>query len=305
MVFLPSNIKLFTNLATLISPNFGSGVSLPCFLGVFFLIAVYTGAPFYVLLIGCLLEGVSGSHLTFLGCTHAYVADSTTAQQRSFRFVVIALAITVGAACAHLLVGYLIDIAGHVTVFWTFFAVQTVNSLYIIICIPETEPTDQPAETSCDVSADEQQQQVPISRRRSSLSEIRDTLKESSSNAIKIFVRKPAQSELKTNRRLKLALLLSAFIIQACVELGKASVDNLFLLGYPICFTSITLGFYEAIAGLSRGFFAVIAVRLMTKRLSDVTIVLFGGFSYLLSRLVFAFASTWQDIALSRSALLT
>ena len=131
---------------------------------------------------------------------------------------------------------------------------------------------------------------------------IRDSVKSTGvkmADAVKIFTTKSTASGV-SQRRLKLALLLLAFVLQACVHLGKSSVDTLFLLGFPVCFTSVTLGFYQCILHLAHGLFAVVSVHFASKRCSDISMEVASCVSYVFGRLTFAFASSWQHILLSK-----
>ena len=261
-------------------PSLGATVKMT-----FFLLAISLKTDSFVVLIGSFFEGVCGSQLCFLGSAYAYVADTTTKQQRSVRFIVLATVNTIAIAVTQLLVGYLIDVTGYTAVFLLFSVIHLLNTIYILACIPNCKPPPN------DVTADVSTASKRLPRRRSSLQLIKEEFKETSVKiygAVKIF---SSKAETGGNR-VRMALLLSAFILQAFVLLGKGAVDALFLLGYPICFNSISYGYFLFVSHLLHGFLALLGVWVLTRCLRDITINIVSSLSVLASRLVFAYSTT-------------
>ena len=255
------------------------------------LVAIHFKTSPYVILLGSLVEGMTGSHLCFLGSTFGYVADITTKKGRSIRMFILITVHTLSTAFTNLGVGYLIEFAGYTLVFWIFEIIHLLNTIYIIVCIPDIRRPK--PETSKTATGSVQR------RRRSSIQQLKYEAKqvgEKLYGAVQIFSTK---SEIKRNR-LKLGLLLAAFILQACVLMGKGGTDILFMLSYPRCFTSVTYGYQVFFSNIYHGAVGLICVWVLTRCIRDITIEIIGSLSFLAARLMFAFCVTQLQVYMSK-----
>ena len=90
------------------------------------------------LLIGAALDGLSGGPAVIMSAVFAYIADVTTAKQRSVRVIIVQSMVIVGLAVSQLGVGFMIDTVGY---FYTFIAIAACLSFcmfYVIIWVKES-----------------------------------------------------------------------------------------------------------------------------------------------------------------------
>ena len=106
-----------------------------------FILALLVSAlhlPIWVLCMGEVLEGITGSPATFFIAIHAHVADTTTHAQRAKYMLIVEIAGGLGSLMASISVGYMIDTLGYNAPLSVSLSMLTIVLFYCIFLIPET-----------------------------------------------------------------------------------------------------------------------------------------------------------------------
>ena len=268
-------------LATLIICSYGDiggrklGILLPpagCALkSILFIMAMYIqGSPFYLLFIASFIEGMFGSHLTFMGSSYAYMADCTPNSKRPLRYTILQCA-NVIAGLAHIPFGYWIDASGFLNPFWFVTGVHIFTFLYILILIPESHPPPE--------NLDEDEK-------------VDHAIGGMFSRAGRAFLIYTNAKHKSRRNQIALILLLCSFNCRVLFEMGKSAVETLFMLAAPLCLSSTVIGYFNALNAFAHGVFGLIGTALFLRCFTENTTCIIFTLSIVASRLVFAYAST-------------
>ncbi|XP_030848612.1 proton-coupled folate transporter-like [Strongylocentrotus purpuratus] len=94
----------------------------------------------YFLFAGAIPLGLCGDFLTLVACSFAYVADTTTSKQRTYRMVILECLTTLGAGAGQVLVGFMIEAIGYPPVYYAILCIMVLCALYVYL-LPESHPS--------------------------------------------------------------------------------------------------------------------------------------------------------------------
>ena len=243
-----------------------------------FILTIHIGLSpgFYIL--ANAIEGLSGANLTMFGCCLAYIVDTSSIRSRSLRFIVLQSIFTLSASLSNVSIGFLIAGLGFTKTFWLIALIHCINTIYIAIAVPDSHPSD----VIPDIP------KPPIRRRRSSLQTIKEETVRVTKRVFGSF--SVFNQDYQNHSKLKLGLLLAAFLTHVIIVLGSSAVITLYMLAPPFCFNSIQIGVYNAIYAFLLGAVGLIGVWILTKRLRDITLAIIGSISAILNKIVFGLA---------------
>lgn len=263
-----SNWNMYYNLATGIPTLFASillGSSsdrfgrkflfyLPCF-GAIIRTAVCTAGIYfdlnlYYLLIGFFVEGLTGFMATMLLVTFAYVADITPpkGKQRSFGIAMIELINGTAMTIVSFATGYFIEDTGYFYPMLTSGVMLALN-IVIIIFIPESFPEDK--------------------------RELRESTFDKIKAIFNLFF-----GENNKGRRWMYNTLMLVFLLTVFSSFGRQSVEPLYLLDAPFCWSSEKLGNFSSLKNLLQQIFGMGVIKLLQKAMSDEAIAMLGCVSF-------------------------
>ena len=209
-----------------------------------YVIVVALQLPAEYLVIGAVIEGFGGYYQTMLMGCFAYISDIVSADGRALRITILETCVFVPAVFAPLATGYWVKHSGFLPPFITVLALYVVVLVYTIFFVPETVPRNPQAKF--------------FSTKHMTKS-------------VLLFTKDDG-----TRRRWKLSVLIAAFFLCSVVKVGD-SVDQLFEMNRPLCWTSEVIGnFLSAeVAVISAG--AVLSMRLLKCCMRDGGIALTSG----------------------------
>ncbi|CAH1791916.1 unnamed protein product [Owenia fusiformis] len=225
-----------------------------------FLVVIAFKLNIAFLLIGSILEGLSGSLGAAIMACFSYACDVSTNENRSFKITIMEISIGIGIASSLVSIGHFIKHAGYMYPYVFVIGVQTLNIIYVYFFVPETVRRQQDAKFL-------------------SLRHFRDT-----------FVLYTKDNG--TNRRWKLCLLIIIFLLCEMVIAGRGDTQNLKLMKTPLCFNSILLGYFGALQAFTMQLGSMVAVKLFQHWVSDEWFAVFGTFGGMANNIFFGFANT-------------
>ncbi|XP_064632924.1 lysosomal proton-coupled steroid conjugate and bile acid symporter SLC46A3-like [Lineus longissimus] len=262
---LPSLLSVFT---TLIYGAYSDGVGrrvallIPCasttvkfVLNCFI---IYFNFPVYCFLIGQVFDGLGGSFATLTSAVFAYIADITRPDQRGMRLTIAETCLTLAMAISQLGLGYFIKATGFFWPYLTLTLVLILNMIYLIFFVPETV--------------------VPNKKRsfsvfRSLKQTYRSFTEKDNSRNIKLFL-------------LTLAVMLYTFPLQS-----RFTLQILFTMNIPLCWSSVEVGIYQAVGALAIQFGGLVGLKILKMfGMPEIWIAVVGSVSLIASNLVNAWA---------------
>ena len=179
---------------------------------VLFFFVFYFKLSVWILQVNFVVCGLTGGWaLMYVGC-YSYIADTTTKKERLFRFTLLTILEQLVSVIGPIGIGYWIKKQGYL---WPIVFAMTgkyINTIYAVFFIPETVKKDK-------------------STKFLSLSHMK--------RSVQVFAKND-----ETNRRWKLWTLLLVFIAY-CIGFGVMTPLSLFELNTPLCWDSVTIGYYK------------------------------------------------------------
>ena len=201
-------------------------------------------------LIGYFAEGLTGYMATTLLTTFAYIADITPpkGKQRSFGIAMIELANGTAVTLVSFATGYFIEDMGY---FYPMLAsgVMVVLNILIIIFIPESFPKDK--------------------------RNLQESTFDKITTIFKLFF-----GESNKSRRWMYNTLMLVFLLTMFTSFGRQSVESLYLLDTPFCWSSEKLGNFTSLKMLLQQIFGMGVIKLLQKAMSDEAIAMLGCVSF-------------------------
>lgn len=223
------------------------------------------------LLLSAILDGFLGMSCTMLMACFSYMADVTSSQRRSIRIVLLEVCSGAAIIVSNLATGYLIQAIGYTWVFVVLVALLCLNFCYVVCFLAE----------SLDLSAASSSSSTAGS---SSTTAVGSSL-ELFTRAFRLFVRDDGDGR---GWRLRAALLINFLV--TFVQLGRSEVQILFLLTFPLCFTSVWIGYVSAVFYFVTNLTSVVATRTLIAYVGDVGLILLGSIFGVSYELVFGFS---------------
>lgn len=230
-------------------------------------ITVTLGLPFYVVFLGSLIDGLTGSFPTILGSCFAYIIDITDKESRSFRLGVLEIAISFGATASVFTSGVWLKMSGYEQPFWAGVGIIFICGLYIVFFLSESLVGEKQkiSRVSC---------MVQIKR-------------------IKDFVL--AKRGPYVNTCLK--LLFIAYLFAVFDYFGNVTI--LYAKHYPLCWGPELIGYYLAAKLGTAGLGIVFGIKVLGKIFPDSILIVISCSSFIVSNVVIGFATTTVMMFLS------
>ena len=105
-----------------------------------FILQQPTGFPLEFILVGGLLEGLTGAKVAMVSTCYAYLVDLVGSGRRSFRIVIADMVFGVTTAVLQLAQGYLIQLLGLTYPYVLIIVLHSVNLLYVVFGVPHSKP---------------------------------------------------------------------------------------------------------------------------------------------------------------------
>ncbi|XP_045187997.2 solute carrier family 46 member 3-like [Mercenaria mercenaria] len=237
---------------------------LPC-IGTFIrmsisVLGIYLDMDLKLHLIGYFIEGLTGQMFTMLLVSFTYVADITSAsgKNRSLGITLIELSIGMAMAIFSFTTGYFIQAYGF---FYPMMSagVMAAASVIIVLVIPESFPKE----------------------KRNSNESIFLKLK----TAYDLFF-----GSFNKGRRWMYNTLILTFALALFTVFGRGSVEPLYQLDAPFCWTSVKLGFFGALRNFMQSIVGMGMVKAMQMVMSDEAIAMIGCLSFSAAYILEGFA---------------
>ena len=225
-----------------------------------FVIVTSLDLSMYYLLAGNLVDGIMGSVTGVQMASFAYIADITTADNRSFRILVLEIAIGIGVMSSNLSVGYLIKAIGFVYPFLFAMILYTLGFLYVIVLLPETV------------------YYVPGTK----LFDLKHF-----STTLQLLTK-----ETPNKRRNKLILNLILLTSVAMVEIAMPDVQALRAFNFPLCLNSVLYGYYVAEQYLCKDAGSIVLMKFGLKRIGRNGLLIIGCVSFIVYNIGYGLAWT-------------
>ncbi|CAL1546875.1 unnamed protein product [Lymnaea stagnalis] len=214
----------------------------------------------YWALFGTLLSGLSGSMPALFMAIYVYTADNTGHNKsRSFGMVVAQATMNIFYALTHLVVGYFIKGEGYI---WPMFTATLVLCLSLLVCVCFLRET---LDTS------------NLGKRASLIQGVK--------SVFGFYLVKTDNPRYKRKDFLMLGFVF--FMYSTCLGV---SIQSLYLMNEPLCWSSVKMGNVITFQGLLSSFASLFLMRLIQKIFSDETISIVSLISAGASRFVLAFA---------------
>ena len=164
--------------------------------------------------------------MTAQSCANLYLSDILSLNQLAFRFMLIQGLQFLATSLGNLGIGYLILYIEYSNSFWVILSLYATGFLYIIFFLPESLSKND----------------------RKPFDAIR--IMKQSVTVLKLYVRKGRDC---VYINYKLCLLLGVVLLDNFIILGRNDVDVLYMLGSPFCWSSVTIGYFQAVKYLLKG----------------------------------------------------
>ncbi|XP_070557507.1 proton-coupled folate transporter-like isoform X2 [Ptychodera flava] len=223
------------------------------------LINIYLELPLSFLFIAEFIRGITGQGFTATAMSYAYIADITTEEQRAFRLILLEVCGFIGGSLAQITTGYWIRSHGYLPPTWLAYSLMILTVLYIIFWVEETVPVDKSVISKWKM----RQQFVDI---------------------VSLF------TGSSQGTRFQLSVFSICLFVFFLIIGSAPGIIILSLLGPPLCFTSVYIGYYQAIYDAMNAIGLFVAGKVLTRYLGDLATAQVGFLSYGSSFLVIAFA---------------
>lgn len=237
-------------------------------------IGIYTRFNLAYFFSGYIIEGMTGQMFTMFLVSFTYVADITpeNGKQRSFAITIVELTIAISLAVFSFTTGFFIQNYGF---FYPMLSAGIMMAICFIIAlfIPETFPPE---------------------KRDPDESSVFSKL----STAFSLFF-----GEANRGRRWMYNVLILAFTVTMFGIFGRTSVEPLYQLDEPFCWSSEKIGYYAALRAILQPVIGIGTVKFLQKYLSDVSIGILGSVSYICGNVVEGIARTDAVIYIGKAML--
>lgn len=246
-------------------------VGLFCRTLIYFLTALFQW-PLWCLIIGNVIDGLTGDFTTLLSACLAYISDTTTRNKRAFRVTMLLSCSMIPMVVIPFVFGYLVRETGFLVPFLCVVILQTTGLLYAIFLIPETIAR-------------------PFDATFWAFSHVKDTLH------VFFYDREP------NGRRGSLCVLLLTGTIAYCLINVSVQILTLFQLNKPLCWDSVLVGIFLAVHMAVGGIGQVLGVRCLKLCLPELVICVLSAFCMALQNVYFGFVQTTTMMFLGKAVM--
>ena len=214
---------------------------------VVFFIVLYFKLSIWILQINNVIIGLSGGgSLMMVGC-YSYIADITSKEERLFRFTLLVILEEMISIVGPIGFGYWIKKQGYIWPVVFSLTGRFIIVIYVVFFIPET------------VKKDENAKFFTFSHMKCSA---------------RVFLKND-----KSNLMWKLCTLLFVFIVY-CIGAGVSTPLSLFELNTPLCWDSVTLGYYKTVGTAAVAFGGVCSTKGLKLIASDEAISIIASVAH-------------------------
>ncbi|XP_006811204.1 proton-coupled folate transporter-like [Saccoglossus kowalevskii] len=235
------------------------------------LVVMYFGLPLQYFFISEVIRGITGNVYTIFAMSCAYVSDISSKGSRTFRLIVLETFLFLGGTISQISTGYWIELQGFIPPTWLAYGLMIFSVFFVILWVDETMTI--PKQTTWNI----QKQFVDVAR---------------------LFTK----STMNTSIELTL-ILLGMFVIFVVIG-SSVSITMLYILNPPFCFTSVLVGYYQAILCLSNAIGLILGGKLLSCVLGDLGMAQTGLVSQGVSNVILALASSNAMIFIAGAAAL-
>ncbi len=211
------------------------------------LLVVAFRLPLFIIVVAALIDGCLGGTFTFMMASLAYMADVTTPKQRPLRILAVEIFSGLGQTAAYIGVGYLLKALGFTVPYLILLAINTVNLLYVLLCIEETTPKNPEAK----------------------LFDCANFLR-----GIEVISKRTEE-----NRRWKIVSGLSIFLIISILDFGAVEIITFYVLNPPFCWSSVVIGYFHSFAYLVQTIGSLVFLKLFYRCAGEYGLVLISCIS--------------------------
>lgn len=227
-----------------------------------YIVVIHFQLSLYILYLGQVIEGLSGYFGAMMMAMFGMTADITTpGKNRAFRISVVEATAAISASFTMLGVGYWIKYGGFYYPMVFACVVTIATTVFCVFFIPETSNLNfrNHGENFC-----------------------------SKTYLFKCFLIYYYNSPI--GRRKKLIASLFVIALSGAAILGRSSVQTLFLLNAPLCWTEVHIQIFSCVSTLVLWGAIIVVVRILHMFTEDYGILIVGTASAATSLLLFAFA---------------
>ncbi|XP_053387496.1 solute carrier family 46 member 3-like isoform X2 [Mercenaria mercenaria] len=225
-----------------------------------FTIVVYFKLSLVYVIIGNIIDGLAGTYTSFFALLFSFVSDITyPGRQRTITIVVFELVVGLSFTISSLVSGHLIEQYGYFYPSVAISCLSVVGVVILIFLVPETMQNNQMQ-----------------GQRSSVVKSIAESVKFYFCDGSKI-------------KRAKYILLMLGFFFLGIPALSRMSLEVLYQLGRPFCWTSTKIGWFGAVKMAVSSLFGIGGVYLFKRCFADDTIafysLIFGAVAYVVEGL--------------------
>ncbi|XP_062595642.1 proton-coupled folate transporter-like [Saccostrea cucullata] len=222
------------------------------------------------LFVGCVLAGITGTHYTLNVALCGTIADvSNYDNSRTFKIALLHLYAGLGSVMSQLSTGYMIKYLGFTMPCLVAVTLSFLN-LLVGLCIPET---------------------LDKSKRKPNKDNLYQKLG-------RFFAFYTSSSNLRDGKVWQFVLCLLALFVIISPYTTRQSMDILYFVGQPFCFSSEEIGWYNSLSGLTI-VVSVFLLKLLHFCLNDEIIAILSCFSGIACFCVEGLASGWWMLGIA------
>lgn len=209
---------------------------------------IYFDLHLAVLLVACIIDGISGFYATLLQGVFSYIADITHIGNRTFRMTVISSALVIVNTGCQLAIGYGIHYLGFLWSVVIVFCTTSIGVIYSVVFLKETIQKD------------------PSAR----------FFNFGNLKIIYYLYTKPVNHE-HPKRHIDLLFMLGVCAFSGLAFLSRIDIQTLYQIDAPLCWDSEKIGYFAAAQQLVCGVAMLIFVKVLQCWFSDLTMALITG----------------------------
>jgi MFS family permease len=255
--------------AAIISPLVGAAFRLLIFI---FTVAFDLHPVF--LIVSSVVDGIGGGTSTILMACSAYISDVSDNRTRSTRVVILEVSSGIALVTSVLGLGYALANLGFMWTFVILMGVLLLAMVYVVFVLPETV------------------NHLPES------GAVQLFKVEHFTRLLKLFINSGEDHMTKHKWELRFALIV-VFLVSA-IQTGRTDVMTLFMLAPPLCFTSVWIGYFYAIAFFVMNLSMLIFTHPVVKRIGDLWPIVIGSLSGAGYMLMFGLATNSTELFLCK-----
>ena len=227
-------------------------------------LVIYFKANLLFLLLGTLIDGITGSFTVYFAVLYSFVSDITKPDKtRTVAIVLFDLVLGLTLSVSSFASGYFIRAEGFVYPTLTATILIAIATISALIFLPETLPQrDHRQNTPC---------------------------LENVKRSVKFYTSCDSQGRLKTS---KYVLLLLCFTFVAIPNLNRMTMETLYQLGRPFCWDPSKIGWFGTVKVACMSIFGMGAVFMLKKCFKDDSIAAIGCLFGVASFIVEGLATT-------------